>query len=140
VRAPRTLAADLDWQEISDLGTLYSFTVARRPVGPHFADAVPQLLAIVEWDEGPRLSTEMSSRRICRWAVFCGYPEHDGPCSDTNRLEVVPGWFGTLPPNRLTPETAVEMSATFWSLKSGPQGRFREPRSARNSSTPESCR
>ena len=59
VRAPRTLADDLEWREISGMGTLYSFTVARRPVSPHFADAVPQLLAIVEWDEGPRFSTEM---------------------------------------------------------------------------------
>lgn len=59
VRAPRTLADDLEWREISGRGTLYSYTVARRPVGPHFADAVPQLLAIVEWDEGPRFSTEL---------------------------------------------------------------------------------
>ena len=59
VRAPGTLADDLEWREISGLGTLYSYTVARRPVSPHFADAVPQLLAIVEWDEGPRFSTEM---------------------------------------------------------------------------------
>ena len=59
VRAPRTLANDLEWREISGMGTLYSYTVARRPVSPHFADAVPQLLAIVEWDEGPRFSTEM---------------------------------------------------------------------------------
>jgi uncharacterized OB-fold protein len=59
VRAPRTLADDLEWREISGLGTLYSFTVARRPVGPHFADAVPLLTAIVEWDEGPRFSTEL---------------------------------------------------------------------------------
>ena len=59
VRAPRTLADDLEWREISGMGTLYSYTVARRPVSPHFADAVPQLLAIVEWDEGPRFSTEM---------------------------------------------------------------------------------
>jgi uncharacterized protein len=64
--------------------TLYSFTVARRPVGPHFADAVPQLLAIVEWDEGPRFSTEMVNvdpvdlrvgMRV--GPVFCDYPEHD---------------------------------------------------------------
>ena len=41
------------------MGTVYAFTVARRPVGPPFADAVPQLLAIVEWDEGPRFSTEL---------------------------------------------------------------------------------
>ncbi len=50
VRAPGTLADDLEWREISGLGTLYSYTVAHRPVSPHFADAVPQLLAIVEWD------------------------------------------------------------------------------------------
>lgn len=31
VRAPRTLADDLEWREISGMGTLYSFTVARRP-------------------------------------------------------------------------------------------------------------
>jgi uncharacterized protein len=59
VRAPGTLVDDLEWREISGMGTLYSYTVARRPVSPHFADAVPQLLAIVEWDEGPRFSTEM---------------------------------------------------------------------------------
>jgi uncharacterized OB-fold protein len=59
VRAPGTLAADLQWREISGMGTLYSYTVARRPVGPQFADAVPHLLAIVEWDEGPRISTEL---------------------------------------------------------------------------------
>jgi uncharacterized OB-fold protein len=59
VRAPRTLADDLEWREITGLGTLYTYTVARRPVGPHFADAVPQLLAVVEWDEGPRFSTEL---------------------------------------------------------------------------------
>ncbi|MCV7316566.1 OB-fold domain-containing protein [Mycolicibacillus parakoreensis] len=59
VRAPRTLADDLQWREISGRGVLYAFTVARRPVGPHFADAVPHLLAIVEWEEGPRFSTEM---------------------------------------------------------------------------------
>jgi uncharacterized protein len=84
VRAPRTLADDLEWREISGMGMLYSFTVARRPVGPHFADAVPQLLAIVEWDEGPRFSTEMvnvdpADLRVGMRVrpVFCDYPEHD---------------------------------------------------------------
>src|SRR3979409_198529 len=59
VRGPRTLANDLEWREISGMGTLYSYTVAHRPFSPHFADAVPQLLAIVEWDEGPSFSTEI---------------------------------------------------------------------------------
>ncbi|WP_454793052.1 Zn-ribbon domain-containing OB-fold protein [Mycolicibacterium lutetiense] len=84
VLAPRTLADDLEWREISGMGTLYSFTVARRPVGPHFADAVPQMLAIVEWDEGPRFSTELVDvapedlgigMRVR--PVFHDYPEHD---------------------------------------------------------------
>lgn len=84
VRAPGTLANDLEWREISGRGTLYSFTVARRPVGPHFVDAVPQLLAIVEWDEGPRVTTELvnvepEDIRIGMRVrpVFCDYPEHD---------------------------------------------------------------
>jgi uncharacterized OB-fold protein len=88
VRAPRTLADDLEWREISGMGTLYSFTVAHRPVSPHFAGAVPQLLAIVEWDEGPRFSTEMvlpadrvdaGDLRVGMRVgpVFFDYPEHD---------------------------------------------------------------
>ncbi|KWX21689.1 acyl dehydratase [Mycolicibacterium wolinskyi] len=83
VLAPRTLASDLEWREISGMGTLYTFTVARRPVGPHFADAVPQILAIVEWDEGPRFSTEMVEARpedlrigMRVRPVFCDHPEH----------------------------------------------------------------
>ena len=57
--APGTLADDLEWREISGRGTLHTFTVARRPTAPPWADAVPQLLAVVEWDEGPRVSTEL---------------------------------------------------------------------------------
>jgi uncharacterized OB-fold protein len=59
ILAPGTLADDLEWREISGRGTLYTFTVARKPVSPHFADSVPQLLAVVQWEEGPRFSTEM---------------------------------------------------------------------------------
>lgn len=96
VLAPRTLAADLEWREISGMGTLYTFTVARRPVGPHFADAVPQLLAIVEWDEGPRFSTEMvdvapEDLRIGMRVrpVFCDYPG-DRPEYDVTMLRYAP--------------------------------------------------
>lgn len=84
VRAPRTLADDLQWREITGMGTLYTYTVARRPVSPHFADAVPQILAIVEWDEGPRFSTELVNVDIDNVTigmrvrpVFFDYPEHD---------------------------------------------------------------
>jgi uncharacterized OB-fold protein len=63
VLAPGTLADDLEWREISGAGTLYTFTVSHRPVSPHFVDDVPQILAVVEWDEGPRFSTEIVNAR-----------------------------------------------------------------------------
>lgn len=80
--APRTLADDLEWREIAGTGTLYSYTIATRPVAPHFADAGPMILAIVQWDEGPRFSTELVNidpadlqigMRVK--PVFCDYPE-----------------------------------------------------------------
>ncbi len=58
-RGDETQADDLEWREISGAGSLYTFTVSNRPVSPHFVDDVPQILAIVQWDEGPRFSTEI---------------------------------------------------------------------------------
>jgi hypothetical protein len=57
--APTTLADDLEWREIDGAGTLYTFTVARRPTGPPWVDALPQLIAVVQWDVGPKFSTEL---------------------------------------------------------------------------------
>ena len=57
--APGTLADDLQWREIDGAGTLFTYTVAERPTAPPWACALPQLLAVVEWDAGPRLSTEL---------------------------------------------------------------------------------
>ncbi len=56
---PRCWAADLDWKAIAGTGTLYTFTIARKPTHPLFADEVPQLLAVVEFDEGPRLTSTL---------------------------------------------------------------------------------
>jgi hypothetical protein len=82
ILAPGTLADDLEWREVSGSGTLYTFTVADRPTAPPWADALPQMLAIVELDEGPRLSTEMvnvspDALRVGMRvkAVFDDYPE-----------------------------------------------------------------
>lgn len=84
VLAPGTLADDLEWREISGKGTLYTYTVAERPTAPPWADSLPQILAVVEWDEGPRLSTEMvdvdpADLKIgmCVEPVFCDYPDRD---------------------------------------------------------------
>jgi uncharacterized OB-fold protein len=61
---------------------LYTFTVCERPTAPFFADALPQLLAVVEWDEGPRVSTEIvnadpAGLRVGMRVkpVFCDYPD-----------------------------------------------------------------
>jgi uncharacterized protein len=59
VLAPGCLVDDLEWREISGLGSLYTFSIAQRPTAPPWADAVPQVLAVVEWDAGPRFSTEL---------------------------------------------------------------------------------
>jgi uncharacterized OB-fold protein len=84
ILAPRTLADDLEWREISGMGTLYTYTIAERPVAPQFAADVPQLLAIVQWDEGPKVSTEMvnvdpADLRLGMRVkpVFVDLPEHD---------------------------------------------------------------
>ncbi|MXW52972.1 MAG: Zn-ribbon domain-containing OB-fold protein [Gammaproteobacteria bacterium] len=54
---PRNLGNSLTWREVSGEGVLYSYTVARQPTAPHFADEVPQLLAIVELKEGVRMTS-----------------------------------------------------------------------------------
>jgi uncharacterized protein len=84
ILAPGTLAYDLEWREVSGAGTLYAFTVADRPTAPPWADSLPQLLAIVELNEGPRVSTEMvdvdpADLRVGMpvKAVFCDYPDND---------------------------------------------------------------
>jgi uncharacterized OB-fold protein len=59
ILAPGTLADDLEWRDVSGRGVVYTFTVATRPTAPMWADAVPQLLAVVELEEGPRVPTEL---------------------------------------------------------------------------------
>lgn len=82
--APGTLADDLQWREIDGAGSVYTFTVARRPTGPPWAQALPQILAVVQWDAGPRVSTELVEvdpadiRVGMRVApVFCDVPGTD---------------------------------------------------------------
>ncbi|MEB4209734.1 Zn-ribbon domain-containing OB-fold protein [Mycobacterium sp. 94-17] len=82
ILAPGTLADDLEWRQISGAGTLVSFAVARRPVAPQFAADVPQILGVVEWDEGPRFATELvdideSALRVGMPVapVFTDYPD-----------------------------------------------------------------
>ena len=56
-RCSSCLSDALEWREVSGRGTLYTYTIARQPTSPHFASEVPQRLAVVELDEGVRLTT-----------------------------------------------------------------------------------
>lgn len=54
---PECLSNDLEWAEASGRGTLYSYTVARRPQSPEFAEDVPYIIAAITLEEGPRITS-----------------------------------------------------------------------------------
>ncbi len=58
-RCSSCLSDALDWHTVSGDGKLYTFTIARQPTSPHFASEVPQRIAVVELDEGVRLTTTL---------------------------------------------------------------------------------
>jgi len=56
---PTCLAEDWKWEDVSGRGTVYSYTVERVGLDPAQRSRVPFVLAIVELDEGPRLTTNI---------------------------------------------------------------------------------
>jgi uncharacterized OB-fold protein len=56
---PHCGGADLEWKDVSGRGTVYSYTVARRPTARAFEPDVPYVIAIVELAEGPHLTTNV---------------------------------------------------------------------------------
>lgn len=49
----------LEWSDARGTGSIYSYTVARRPAGPAFKADVPYVVAVVELDEGARMMTHI---------------------------------------------------------------------------------
>ena len=49
----------VDWAQAKGTGSVYTFTIARRPAGPAFKADAPYVVAIVELDEGPRMMTNI---------------------------------------------------------------------------------
>lgn len=56
---PNCGSRDLEWVTASGKGIVYTFTVARRPTHPAFADRVPYVIAIVELEEGVHMTTNI---------------------------------------------------------------------------------
>lgn len=78
------LSDNLGWEELSGEGTLYTYTVSRRPTHPAFADEVPQLIIVVELDEGVRLTSTLANGGEADLEigmrlkpVFQDVPDHD---------------------------------------------------------------
>jgi uncharacterized OB-fold protein len=59
-RCVRCFSAALDWAPSSGRGTLYSFALMHQVYDPAFADEVPYNIAIVELEEGVRLTTNVA--------------------------------------------------------------------------------
>jgi hypothetical protein len=50
---------ELEWVEASGRGSVYSYTIARRPTGPQWAGDVPYAIAIVELEEGVHMTANI---------------------------------------------------------------------------------
>ena len=56
---PTCGSRQLEWKTVSGEGQVYTYTVARVPTLPEFSDEMPQLLAVVELNEGVHINTTM---------------------------------------------------------------------------------
>jgi uncharacterized protein len=56
---PGCLSEDLEWVEVSGLGTVYAVSVHHRAPVPALAGRVPYALALVDLDDGVRLMTNV---------------------------------------------------------------------------------
>ncbi len=54
----------LEWSDARGTGSIYSYTVARRPAGPAFKDDAPYVVAVVELDEGARMMTNIVTEDV----------------------------------------------------------------------------
>jgi uncharacterized OB-fold protein len=56
---PHCLSDRLEWTAASGRGRVYSYTLVRRAMNPAFAVEVPYIFAIVELEEGVRVTTNI---------------------------------------------------------------------------------
>ena len=82
-RCPSCLSDALGWHVVSGRGRVHTFTIARQPTHAVFRDEVPQLLAVVELEEGVRVTTTLrgidpDDVRVGLAVVPCFEPGDDG--------------------------------------------------------------
>jgi uncharacterized protein len=59
---PHCLSDRIEWITASGRGRVYSYTIVRRAMNPAFAAEVPYVFAIVQLEEGPRVTTNIVNR------------------------------------------------------------------------------
>lgn len=69
---PRCQSTDTVWREASGRGTVYTFTVVLQNDLPPFRDRVPYVVAIVELEEGVRMTSNIEG--CPPEEVRCGMP------------------------------------------------------------------
>ena len=69
---PRCWSTDTEWREAAGTGTVYTFTVVHQNDLPPFRDRVPYVVAIVELDEGARMTSNIEG--VDAEEVACGMP------------------------------------------------------------------
>jgi uncharacterized OB-fold protein len=58
---PECLGRDAEWTELRPTGTVWSYAVYHRALHPAFAGDVPYTVAVVELDDGPRITARMAA-------------------------------------------------------------------------------
>lgn len=59
LHCPHCFSKRLSWKTVSGEGELHTFTLSRVPTLPELADEVPQMLAVVQLDEGVHINTTL---------------------------------------------------------------------------------
>lgn len=56
----RCLSQDLRWEPASGRGTVFSYTIVRHAFHPAFADEIPYVVADIQLDEGPIITSNVT--------------------------------------------------------------------------------
>ncbi len=79
----------MPWRPLAGTGSVHTFTVMRRPGNPAMADQTPYVIALVDLEEGIRMTTNVVG--VAPERVHCGQPvvvDWSVTLSDGRRLPV----------------------------------------------------